>query len=187
MRYGYARVSTKDQNLNLQLDALEKAGCDRIFTDRISGKSRSRPGLDSLLAGIENKDATVVVWRLDRLGRSFFDLVRIAEELQARGVNIVSLTEGFDTGTPIGEAVYRLICIFADLERENIVERTKAGLEAARRRGVRLGRPRKLSARQAREAGCMMRTGVSAEAVAHSYGVGRATLFRARARIRSAA
>ena len=91
MRYGYARVSTKDQNLNLQLDALEKAGCDRIFTDRISGKSRSRPGLDSLLAGIENKDATVVVWRLDRLGRSFFDLVRIAEELQARGVNIVSL------------------------------------------------------------------------------------------------
>ena len=181
MKYGYARVSTKDQNLNLQLDALEKAGCDRVFTDRISGKSRSRPGLDSLLAGIRAGDS-IVVWRLDRLGRSFFDLVRIAEELRGRGANIVSMTEGFDTGTPIGEAVYRMICIFADLERENIVERTKAGLDAARRRGVRLGRPRKLSARQAREAGRMMRTGVSAEAVAYSFGVGRATLFRAKRR-----
>lgn len=181
MRYGYARVSTRDQNLNLQLDALEKAGCDRIFTDRISGKSRSRPGLDSLLAGIQNGDTTVV-WRLDRLGRSFFDLVRIAEELQSTGANIVSLMEGFDTGTPIGQAVYRMICIFADLERENIVERTKAGLDAARRRGVRLGRPRKLSARQAREARRMMSSGVSAEAAAHAFGVGRATLFRAKRR-----
>ena len=126
MRYGYARVSTKDQNLNLQLDALEKAGCDRIFTDRISGKSRSRPGLDSLLAGIENKDATVVVWRLDRLGRSFFDLVRIAEELQARGVNIVSLTEGFDTGIDLQALIAARDALRAGLPDEPLQGRVAA-------------------------------------------------------------
>jgi DNA invertase Pin-like site-specific DNA recombinase len=124
VRYGYARVSTDDQALNLQLDALAMAGCaDRIFTDKLSGKTRRRPGLEDLLSQI-GPGETLVVWRLDRIGRNFSDLVDIADELRERGVNLISLSEGIDTSSSIGEVVYRLMIVFADFERKVIVERT---------------------------------------------------------------
>ena len=180
MRLGYARVSTSEQNLDLQLRALKGAGCDRIFQDTITGKSRKRPGLNKLMASIKTGDA-VVIWRVDRLGRNFYHLVTVAEELRVLGANIVSLTEGIDIATPLGQAIYRIICIFAELEHDNIVSRTRAGLDAARARGSKLGRPRKLSAPQIAEASRLLADhSISPEALAARYGVGRATLYRAR-------
>jgi DNA invertase Pin-like site-specific DNA recombinase len=176
LRIGYARVSTEDQSLNLQLDALRAAGCTRIYRDRISGKSRKRPGLTRALAAIGKTDS-IVVWRLDRLGRNFRDLVDIAEELRERGSYLVSLSEGIDTSSHIGEVVYRVMCVFADFERRVIVERTVAGLAAAKQRGVKLGRSRKLSAAQIAEARQLLKT-AKADAIAARLGVGRSTLFR---------
>lgn len=177
MRFGYARVSTSEQNLDLQLDALKRAGCDRVFQDVITGKSRKRPGLDKLMADIKSGD-TVVIWRVDRLGRNFYHLVTVAEELRLLGANIVSITEGIDMATPIGQAIYRIICVFAELERNNIVERTRAGLDAAKARGRKLGRRRKMSELQIAEAGKLLAGGMTADALALRYGVGRATVYR---------
>jgi len=178
MRFGYARVSTSEQNLDLQLDALKRAGCERIFQDVITGKSRKRAGLDRLMASLKSGD-TVVIWRVDRLGRNFYHLVTVAEELLALGADIVSLTEGIDLSTPIGKAIYRIICIFAELEHNAIVARTKEGLDTARAHGKTLGRRRKLSPSQIAEARNLMASGdMKAEAVAERYGVARATLFR---------
>jgi DNA invertase Pin-like site-specific DNA recombinase len=177
LRIGYARISTDDQSLNLQLDALRAAGCTRIYRDRVSGKSRNRPGLTRALTAIHEGDG-IVVWRLDRLGRNFRDLVEIAEELRVRGSHLVSLSEGIDTSSHVGEVVYRVLCVFADFERRVIVERTVAGLAAAKRRGVRLGRKRKLGDEQVKEARRMMAVGMKAETVAAQLGVGRSTLYR---------
>lgn len=185
MKYGYARVSTTDQNLDLQTDALAQAGCDHIFHDVISGRRRKRPGFDQMMASVSPGDS-VVVWRVDRLGRSFYHLVTVAEELRLRGVNFISLTEGIDCTTAMGQALFRLICIIAEIELENLVIRTKAGLTAARTRGQILGRPRKLSASQMTEADQLLKLGLSPQEVAHRLGVGRTTLFRARALDRSA-
>ena len=176
MRIGYARVSTDDQSLNLQLDALRAAGVTRIFTDKLSGKSRKRPGLEKALAALQAFD-TLVVWRLDRIGRNFRDLVDIADELRERGANLVSLNEGIDTSSNIGEVIYRLMIVFADFERKVIVERTVAGLRAAKARGVRLGRRPKLSASQLREARSLIRSGDSVETTAKRFQVGRSTLY----------
>lgn len=186
MKYGYARISTTDQNLNLQIDALTLAGCDRIFQDVISGRRPRRPGFDEMMGTVLPGDS-VVVWRVDRLGRSFYHLVTVAEELRLRGVNFISLTEGIDCTTATGQALFRLICIVAEIELENLVMRTKAGLSAAKTRGQTLGRPRKLSTAQIVEAERLLRSGESPEDVAHRFGVGRTTLFRARALERSAA
>lgn len=171
------RVSTAEQCLDLQRDALRAAGCDRVFKDKLSGKCRQRPGLNRALAAIGSGDS-IVVWRLDRLGRNFRDLVDLADELRERGANLISLSEGIDTASNVGEIVFRLLSVFSDFERNVIVERTCAGLDAARARGVRLGRKPKMSARQASDARDLMKGGMKAEAVAQRYGVGRATLFR---------
>lgn len=179
MRFGYARVSTSEQNLDLQLDALKRAGCDQVFQDVITGKSRKRPGLDRLMTEIKSGD-TVVIWRVDRLGRNFHHLVTVAEELRLLGANIVSITEGIDMATSIGQAIYRIICVFAELERNNIVERTRAGLDAARARGRKLGRRRKMSEFQIAEAERLLASGMTADALALRYGVGRATVYRSR-------
>lgn len=176
MRIGYARVSTDDQSLNLQLDALRAAGVTRVFTDKLSGKSRKRPGLEKMLAALQPSD-TIVVWRLDRIGRNFRDLVDIADELRERGANLISLSEGIDTSSSIGEVIYRLMIVFADFERKVIVERTLAGLKAAKARGVQLGRKPKLSLAQAREARVLVRSGVKADVAARRYGVARSTLY----------
>ena len=177
MRIGYARVSTDEQSLNLQLDALRAAGCTKVFREKISSKARNRPKLLSALNALKPGDS-IVVWRLDRLGRDFRHLVDIADELRAKKANIVSLTEGIDTSSAIGEVIYRLICVFADFERNVIVERTIAGLAAAKARGQRLGRRPKLTAPQIAEARTRLTGDTKVGDIARDYGVGRSTLYR---------
>lgn len=171
------RVSTADQCLDLQADALRAAGCHRVFEDRLSGKSRKRPGLDAALAAIGPGDQ-IVVWRLDRLGRNFRHLVDIADELRERDANLISLQEGIDTSSSVGEIVFRLLSVFSDFERNVIVERTRAGLAAAKARGVKLGRRPKLSPSQIVAARDLIDGGEKAGFVARRFGVGRSTLFR---------
>ena len=177
MKIGYARVSTADQSLNLQYDALRAAGCECIFEDRISGKTRKRPGLLDMFRTL-NRGDTLVVWRLDRIGRNFRHLVDIAEELRQREINLVSLSEGIDTSSNLGEVIFRLMSVFSDFERNVIVERTVAGLAAAKARGVKLGRRQKLSADEINEAWHLVNSNIPLETVAHRFNVGRATLFR---------
>ena len=140
MTFGYARVSTTQQDEALQHDALEKAGVDRIFIDKASGATESRPALDELLGQLRPGD-TVVVWRLDRLGRSLRHLIDVVGDLEQRGVGLRSLTESIDTSTPGGKLIFHVFGALAEFERDLIRERTQAGLAAARARGRVGGRP----------------------------------------------
>lgn len=176
---GYARVSTIDQNLDLQLDALTQAGCSRVFTDRASGSLDERPELARLIDHLRGGD-TVVVWRLDRLGRSLRHLIDIVTDLETRAVGFRSLTEGIDTSTPGGKLVFHLFGALAEFERELIRERTRAGLEAARARGRRGGRPPKMTPEKLEVARAMYESRKhSLQAIATTVGVSRATLYRA--------
>jgi DNA invertase Pin-like site-specific DNA recombinase len=141
MLIGYARVSTQDQTLNLQLDALKSAGCDPIFTDTASGASTDRFGLDQALSHLRKGD-TLVVWRLDRLGRSLQHLITTITALDNRGVGFRSITEAIDTTTSGGKLIFHIFGALAEFERDIIRERTNAGLTAARARGIKGGRPR---------------------------------------------
>lgn len=148
MKIGYARVSSDEQHLDMQIDALQAHGCDVIFSDQgISGASFERPGLnralESAVAG-----TTIVVWRLDRLGRSLINLISIINNLREAQVQFVSLTESIDTGSPVGRFTFHLIAALAEFERALISERTRAGLASAKNRGKKLGRPRVLNAEQ---------------------------------------
>src|SRR4051794_1861125 len=147
MLIGYARVSTDEQNLDLQRDALTKAGCEQIHTDRVSGTKDNRPGLTVALSHLRPGD-TLVVWRLDRLGRSLRHLIDTVTALQEQGIGFKSLTESIDTTTSGGKLVFHIFGALAEFEREIIRERTNAGLQAARARGRNGGRPKKLSAKQ---------------------------------------
>lgn len=141
---GYARVSTQEQELQLQIDALEKAGCikSQIFVDKISGAKIERPGLDQCLAKLETGD-TLIVWRLDRLGRSMHHLVSLIEDLRAKGIGFKSICDGaIDTTTASGELIFNIFSSLAQFERRLIQERTRAGLAAARARGRKGGRRR---------------------------------------------
>jgi DNA invertase Pin-like site-specific DNA recombinase len=131
MLVGYARVSTEEQNLNLQRDAFQQIGCGKIFTDEISGAKSERPGLSAALAFVRPGD-TLVVWRLDRLGRSLKDLLQRVEELKGRGVEFRSLHESIDTASPSGKLQFHIFSALAEFERDLIRERTLAGLKAAR-------------------------------------------------------
>ena len=146
MKIGYARVSTKDQNLDLQLDALSKAGCadTYIYREEVSGALRERPQLKKLLEQVREGDV-VVIWKLDRLGRSLADLVQLVNEIQGKGAGLLSLQDSIDTTTPQGKLTFHLFAAIAEFERDLIRERTKAGLESARARGRRGGRPPGLS------------------------------------------
>src|SRR4051812_31806499 len=144
MLVGYARVSTSDQTLNLQHDALTAAGCTRIFTDTASGAQAERKGLTDVLSYVRAGD-TLVVWKLDRLGRSLKDLITRITDLHTRGVGFKSLTENIDTTTSGGKLIFHIFGALAEFERDIIQERTTAGLEAARTRGKRGGRPWALS------------------------------------------
>jgi DNA invertase Pin-like site-specific DNA recombinase len=145
MKIGYARVSTGDQNLHLQLDALADAGCEKFFNDAgISGARESRPGLDEALAALQPGD-TLTVWRLDRLGRTLPHLITTVHDLGSRGIGFHSITEAIDTTTAGGELLFHIMGALAQFERRLIGERTRAGIEAARRRGKHLGRPPELS------------------------------------------
>jgi DNA invertase Pin-like site-specific DNA recombinase len=178
MKIGYARVSTEDQNLDLQRTALIQAGCGDIFQDRISGMVTKRPGLDHALHHCGEGDV-LVVWKLDRLGRSLSHLIEIIQTLGQRGVGFQSISENIDTTTAGGRLVFHMMGSLAEFERSLIAERTKAGLSAARARGVRLGRRKALSADQVKHARALIEAGESASDIARSLRVSRATLYRA--------
>lgn len=143
MRIGYIRVSTSEQREGLQEDALKAAGCEKIFMDKVSGAKFEREGLNAALAFARAGD-TLVVWKLDRLGRSLIDLIGRVNVMKERGVDFISLTESIDTTTPSGKLLFHIMGSLAEFERDLIRERTRAGLEAARARGHNGGRPRKL-------------------------------------------
>ena len=178
MNIGYARVSTDDQILDLQLDALNAFGCEVIYQEHASGKSVARPELENTLKSLRSGD-TLAVWRLDRLGRSLADLVKIIADLEQRGVSFVSLTEQIRTDSPAGKLVFHLFASLAEFERNLIRERTLAGLQAARARGRKGGRTAKLTAKDQAMAKTLMadRTTSVCE-IARRFGVSRATLYR---------
>jgi DNA invertase Pin-like site-specific DNA recombinase len=143
MKLGYARVSTDDQNLALQLDALKRAGCERIYRDEgVSGSQINRPALDQLLRELMPGD-TLITWKLDRLGRSLRHLITIVAELDARDICFSSLSEAIDTKTASGRLLFHVLGALAEFERALISERTRAGMAAAKLRGIRIGRPAK--------------------------------------------
>ncbi len=179
MLLGYARVSTDDQTDALQLDALKAAGCERTFSDRASGASADRPALRDAISHARQGD-TLVVWRLDRLGRSLPHLIEIVRSLEASGIGFRSLTEHLDTTTPNGRLIFHLFGALAEFERELIRERTKAGLAAARARGRKGGRPAKLNAERLRIAQRLLNDPESTVSeVARTLGVHRSTLHKA--------
>jgi DNA invertase Pin-like site-specific DNA recombinase len=174
MLMGYARVSTEDQNLDLQRDALARAGAERVFEDKESGARDDRPGLKDV-----RKGDCLVVWRLDRLGRSMRSLIGFVEDLRERGIDFRSITEGIDTTTAAGRFFFHVLAALAQMERELIRERTNAGLAAARARGRKGGRKPKLNAKQIAHARKLLEDRTTTiKDVAASLGVNRATIYR---------
>lgn len=178
MLIGYARVSTEDQKLHLQHDALQTVGCDKTFDEKVSGAGVQLPGRDELLEYARPGDV-VVVWKLDRLGRSLRDLIEIVTALNERGIGLRSLHESIDTTTPAGKLTFHVFAALAEFERDLVRERTRAGLAAARDRGAKLGRPKSLGPEQVEMARTLMANPkLSAKQVAEQLGVHRATLYR---------
>ncbi len=151
MLIGYARVSTQDQNLELQRDALQAAKCERVFEDKASGAKAARPGLMEAISFMRPGD-TLVIWKLSRLGRSIKQLIETVQMLQEKGIELRSLNESIDTTTATGKLLFHIVAAFAQFERDNMIENTKAGLDAARARGKNGGRPPKLDAKKAQMA-----------------------------------
>lgn len=178
-KYGYARVSTSDQDLRLQLLALKKAKCAEIFTDKgVSGVKVKRPGLDQALAVLMPGDA-LVIYKLDRLGRSTKELIALVERLKAQEVELISLTENIDTTTAQGTLFFHFFAAMSQFERDLIRERTLAGLEAAKQAGTTLGRPVAVDHKKLAQARRLMAGGVlTMQEVAKRLGVGRSTLYR---------
>jgi DNA invertase Pin-like site-specific DNA recombinase len=175
---GYARVSTTDQTLNLQTDALEKAGCQKIFTDVISGAKAERKGLDEALNYLREGDI-LVVWKLDRLGRSLRDLIEIITVLHNRKIGFKSLTESIDTTTSGGKLIFHIFGSLAEFERDIIQERTQAGLQAARARGRKGGRPKALSPKKVEMLKGLYKDKNNAiDDICKTLHVSRVTLFR---------
>jgi DNA invertase Pin-like site-specific DNA recombinase len=178
MLVGYARVSTLDQKPALQIDALKAAGIERIFTEKASGAQRERPELSAALDYIRQGD-TLVVWKLDRLARSMRQLIETVEDLQSRGIELRSLTESIDTATPGGRLVFHIFGALAEFERAVIRERTSAGLQAARERGKKGGRPRTLGPKDLAAAKALLADpAIRVEDVAARLKVSPATLYR---------
>jgi DNA invertase Pin-like site-specific DNA recombinase len=178
MKIGYARVSTEEQNLGLQRDALEAAGCDVIYQDEgISGITRERAGLTQALSAIETGD-TLVVWKLDRLGRSLGFLCELVEQLGKQGAGFQSLTDGIDTTTNSGKLVFHIMGALAEFERNLIRERTKAGMKAAKKRGRHVGRPKALNAAQVAHMQDLLAAGKTQGEVAALLSVSANTISR---------
>jgi len=177
MLIGYARVSTQDQNLDLQIEALTKADCKKIFDDKISGSRAERPGLANVLEMLREGD-TLVVWKLDRLGRSVKNLVDLVGELHKRGVQFKSLTDSIDTATPSGRFFFHVMASLAQMERELTMERTRAGLEVARQLGRKGGRKRQMTDSKIESAKKLLANGVPPRDVAKNLGVSVPTLYR---------
>jgi DNA invertase Pin-like site-specific DNA recombinase len=180
MRVGYARVSTSDQSPDLQLDALRRAGCEKIYVEKASGAKADRPELARVLDDALRKGDVLVVWKLDRLARSLKTLITTAEDLEGRGIGLVSLTESIDTTTPGGVLVFHVFGAIAQFERALIRERTAAGLAEARRRGRKGGRPSAFKAEgDITAARALMKEGkIPVRDVAKRMGVSVATLYR---------
>jgi DNA invertase Pin-like site-specific DNA recombinase len=179
MKYGYARVSTEDQNPALQIAALKKAKCAHIFQDKRTGATTKRPQLEKLLKKTLRAGDTLIVWKLERLGRSLRDLIAILDDLRDRGIRFQSLTEAIDTDTPTGRAMWQMIALLAELERSLIIERTRAGMQAARARGIRPGPKKKLTRQQIEHARELRKKGKPPDAIADILRVSRATVYRA--------
>ncbi len=177
MLIGYARVSTQDQSLELQRQALTKAGCQKIFEDQTSGTRLERPGLTKLRDILRQGDV-LVVWKLDRLGRSVKQLVDLTSELHQQGIEFKSLTDSIDTSTPSGRFFFHVMASLAEMERELIVERTRAGLEVAKQLGRRGGRKPKMTSSKIESAKKLLASGVPPKDVARNLGVSVPTLYR---------
>jgi DNA invertase Pin-like site-specific DNA recombinase len=176
-RIGYARVSTADQDHELQTAALSKAGCERIFTDQASGSRQDRPELAACLDYLRAGDV-LVVWKLDRLGRSVTHLVDLVSNLHKRGVQFKSLTDSIDTGTPSGRFFFHVMASLAEMERELAIERTRAGLEIARQLGRKGGRRRQMTDSKIDSARKLLASGTPPRDVAKNLGVSVPTLYR---------
>jgi DNA invertase Pin-like site-specific DNA recombinase len=177
MMVGYARVSTQDQNLTLQREALVQAGCHRIYEDSLSGIRADRPGLAKALEMLREGD-TLVVWKLDRLGRSVGHLVSTVEELHKHGIHLKSLTDSIDTSTPSERFFFHVMASLAEMERELTIERTRAGLTAARKLGRKGGRPLKMTNSKVEAARKLLAGGSARMDVAKNLGVSVPTLYR---------
>jgi len=178
MLIGYARVSTQDQQLGAQEDALRQAGCERIYTDKVSGTRADRPGLAQALDVLRKGDS-LVVWKLDRLGRSLSHLVQLVNDLKDQGIGFKSLQENIDTTSGVGKLVFHLFASLAEFERDLIRERTQAGLVAARARGKKGGRPKVMDAKKVTLAQAMYRDKQnSVKDICTTLGIGKTTLYR---------
>lgn len=181
-RIGYARVSTQDQNLDLQRDALQRVGCTEIFDEKSTGSKSARPALTAALASLKPGDI-LVVWRLDRLGRSLKHLIETMQELERRGIGFQSLSEGIDSKSPTGKLLFHVIGAVAEFERSLISERTRAGLQASKRRGQTLGRPRRMSSLEVERARTLAAAGRHSLAdIARELNAARSTVRRVLAR-----
>lgn len=177
MQIGYARVSTKDQDLSLQNEALNKANCDKIYSDQDSGSKTARKGLKLALEVLRRGD-TLVVWKLDRLGRSVKDLVTMVGKLEQEGIHFKSLTDNIDTSTPAGRFFFHVMASLAQMERELLIERTQAGLEVARKQGRVGGRKRVMTDSKIKAAKRLLDDGIAPKDVAHDLGISVPTLYR---------
>jgi DNA invertase Pin-like site-specific DNA recombinase len=179
MKIGYVRVSKQEQHEALQIDALKEAGCEKWFVDKMTGSKAERKGLDEALAYVRPGD-TFVVWKLDRAGRSLTHLIGLLKGLQERGIEFISLTEQIDTTTPSGKLIFHLMGALAEFERDLILERTNAGLAAARARGRVGGRPRKLktNGKVALARRMFAEQSHSISEICAALGISRATLYR---------
>lgn len=177
MLIGYARVSSEDQNLDLQFDALKKAGCSRMFSDKLSGIHKMRPGLDDALSHLRSSD-TFVIWKLDRLGRNLKGLIDLVGKLEEDGIHFQSITDGIYTTSPAGRFFFHVMASLAQMERELLIERTKAGLMAAKKRGRVGGRRRTMTPSKVEAAKKLLAERMPPREVAQNLGVSIPTLYR---------
>ncbi|QGP56807.1 DNA-invertase hin (plasmid) [Piscirickettsia salmonis] len=177
MQIGYARVSSKEQNLDLQLSSLKNAGCERLYTDKITGIKSIKPGLDKATEMLRTGD-TLVVWKLDRLGRTVKGLIEFVEHLHSNDINFKSVTDNIDTSTPSGRFFFHVMASLAQMERELLIERTRAGLVAARARGRLGGRKPKMTDGKIESAKQLLASGMHPKNVAKNLGVSVPTLYR---------
>lgn len=184
MKIGYARISTQEQNLDLQIQSLTREGCDRIFADTISGSIQKRPELAKALDTLKAGD-TLVVWKLDRLGRTIVHLITMLKELEDNGIHFHSITDGFDTSTPSGRLMMHITGAFAEFERSIIIERTRAGLDAARARGVKLGRRYRLKDSDWENVKTLIESGQTVRAICNTLNVSRTCYYEYVTRMRT--
>ena len=176
MKYGYARVSTNQQDTKLQIDALQASGCSKIYEDKMSGSKTDRPELNQCLKAMNENDI-LVVWKLDRLGRSLQHLIEVVHTLEQENKGFQSLTEHIDTTSPSGKLVFHIFASLAEFEKSLIRQRVMAGLEASRKMGTKFGRPEALTAKDKEMAITMFNGGATKNAIAQHFGVARQTIY----------